>query len=122
MKRTFARGCTLLLAMFYLIFAGGIELLHHHPDGAPSGRRADGVSAATLSPTHDAVGVDGTVAQKTHASDCVACYWSQHGSAIFPSVTTPLISPLAEAALPAFDPSLPPSDSAPPSSRGPPLG
>ena len=120
MRRTFARGCALLLAMFYLAFAGGIELLHHHPDGAPFGHPADGVSAATPAPTHDEVGRSGAE-HKTHASDCVACFWSQHGDAIPPSVSTPLIVPPVEADVPAFAPSLTPSDSAPPSSRGPPL-
>ena len=93
MKSRFGRFCALLLAMFYMSFAGGIGLLHHHSDGVMSGGGWSGLSKL-LSETADVQKVElnkaPTASKEAHSSNCVACYWAQHGQATPPSVTVPL--------------------------------
>ena len=130
MKRQFVQGCALLLAMFYLVFAGGIELLHHHTDGvsrgqasSPEARAALSCPAASSSPassSHEDLLQKKIRIQKTHASDCVACQWTQNGRATPPPIPFHYDPSPVAVAFATRAPFLPRSDYDSSSSRGPP--
>ena len=110
MKSRFGRFCALLLAMFYMSFAGGVELLHQHSDGVMSGGGRSGLSKFS-SEAADVQKAElsnaPTAFKEAHSSYCVACYWAQHGQATPPSVTVPLEGSHVGAVFTVSTPALP---------------
>jgi hypothetical protein len=114
------RQCALLLAMFYVTFAGGIEFLHSHTDGIfPD----FGVirSSASQTAAQSGIGKAPIAKQQAPSSECAACHWAQNGLAAPPSVQPPVFAPIAEPSYVLFSSSFPRVHLDTPSSRGPPL-
>ncbi|MBW3623215.1 MAG: hypothetical protein KY468_07365 [Armatimonadetes bacterium] len=111
---------TVLLAIFYLSFAGGVGLLHHHPIGKSHAR--DTQHSLHFPPSETGRFAPSSAQPSVSDPFCIACYWSQNGQITLPPAVVPhLREPLrtADGDLP-----FPLSGSVllSPSARAPPLG